>query len=339
MRGLSDSALGQPDPTDVFYGRSLVKRKLFIDGDSGTTGLQLANQLRGLDALHLLEINPAERKDPAAKRALLEEAELVVLCLPDDAARETVSLIDAIPADAPGILDASSAHRVAPGWVYGLPELQPGQAEKIAGARRVSNPGCYPTGFLLLVRPLMDAGWLTPDDRLLVQGLSGYTGGGRSMIEKHEQSPGTWPCRPYGLNLCHKHLPEMQKYAGLGQAPLFTPQVADFPQGMLVQVPLFRDQLIGRPGADQLTELWQNRYLKEPNIQVFPANPLDALDAGFLEPQSCNGSNRVDLFCFGNADQLLLIARLDNLGKGACLAAVQNLRLMLDLPPASDEAA
>ena len=312
-----------------------MTRRLFIDGDVGTTGLQVVEQLRRMREVELLKIGEAERKDTSAKKALLREADLVVLCLPDEAARETASLADQLQEAAPRLLDASSAHRVAPGWTYGLPELQPGQQEGIARADRVSNPGCYPTGFLLLVRPLLDAGWLTRDDRLTVQGLSGYSGGGRQMIEKYRQQPGAWPCRPYGLDLRHKHLPEMLRYSGLKQAPLFTPQVADFRQGMLVQVPLFRDQLIGRACADQLVALWQGRYANQPGIRIFPPNPMEALDEGFLDPQANNDSNRIDLLCFGNDQQLVLLARLDNLGKGASLAAVHNISLMLDLPETS----
>lgn len=316
-----------------------MRRKIFIDGEAGTTGLQLAGRLRRLEGLELLEIAPSERKQADARRELLQEAELAVLCLPDEAAREALRLVNALPGRAPRILDASSAHRVAPGWTYGLPELQPGQGARIAEAERVSNPGCYPTGFLLLIRPLLDAGWLTGDERLCVQGLSGYSGGGRRLVESYEQSPGTWPCRPYSLGLCHKHLPEMRKYAGLRETPLFTPQVADFRQGMLVQLPLFRDQLIGRADAAQLVDLWRARYLHEPCVRVFPPNPMDALDDGFLDPEANNGTNRIDLFCFSGNEQLLLMARLDNLGKGAAGAAMQNLGLMLGLPETSAEAA
>jgi N-acetyl-gamma-glutamyl-phosphate reductase len=305
--------------------------RVFIDGQAGTTGLEIASRLRPRRDIELLEIDDRERKDAARRRDLLNAADLVVLCLPDDAARDAVALIENPRVK---ILDASTAHRVAPDWTYGLPELCATQRDAIRTARRVSNPGCYPTGFLLSVRPLVDAGVLAPDQPVRVHAISGYSGGGRAMIERYQaQAAGEdlHAPRAYGLSLAHKHVPEMQRYAGLERPPLFTPIVADYYKGMLAHVALFRSELRGVETTAALHGLFAARYADEPCIQVSPPNAPGALDGGFLAPTDANDTNRVDLMVFANDEQALLVTRYDNLGKGASGAAVQNLNLMLGL--------
>jgi N-acetyl-gamma-glutamyl-phosphate reductase len=306
-----------------------MSTRVFIDGEAGTTGLQIVERLKSRADLELLRIDPAARKDPLARRRLLEEADVAILCLPDDAAVEAVELAG----DRCRILDASTAHRTHPDWAYGLPELEPGQRERIAAARRVSNPGCYPQGFILLVRPLIEAGIIPADLPLTVHALSGYSGGGRTMIETHqgwdEATRERNNTRPYALALRHKHVPEMHRYTGTTRAPLFTPSVGHFAQGMLVQIPLFGCELNGNPAPGDLQAVLARRYAGEPFVQVFPVGAETALEGGFLAPTTCNGTNRIELMVFGHPDQMLLIARLDNLGKGASGAAVQNLNLMI----------
>jgi N-acetyl-gamma-glutamyl-phosphate reductase len=309
--------------------------KVFIDGEAGTTGLQIAEQLRDRADLTLLRIDESQRKSSDARARLLQEADVAILCLPDDAAREAVALAG------PGcrILDASTAHRVAQGWVYGLPELAPEQRAAIAGAARVANPGCYPQGFILLVRPLIEAGLLSPDLPLRLNAISGYSGGGRSMIETYRgfdaETRERLDTRPYALGLQHKHVPEMQRYAGCKVAPLFSPMVGNYYQGMLVQLPLFRSELTGAPKPEDVHGVLASRYRDEPFIEVLPLGAPAALEGGYLNATACNGTNRLELLVFGNTEQLLLVARYDNLGKGASGAAVQNLNLMIGV----DEAA
>jgi N-acetyl-gamma-glutamyl-phosphate reductase len=306
---------------------------VFIDGQAGTTGLEIATRLRGRAGLVLLEIDDTTRKDRAARSALLNQADLVILCLPDTAAREAVALIDNPRTK---VLDASTAHRVAPAWVYGLPEMSPGQRAAIASATRVSNPGCYPTGFILTVRPLIDAGLLTPDAALSVHAVSGYSGGGRAMIERYQANAaaGGAPLPPmsYGLGLNHKHVPEMTRYTGLAAPPIFVPAVADYYKGMLVHVPLDRRTLRGRAGAPEVHAVLAARYADEHCIDVLPLGAAQALVDGYLDPMAANDSNRVDLMVFGNDAQAIVVTRYDNLGKGASGAAIQNLNLMLGLP-------
>jgi N-acetyl-gamma-glutamyl-phosphate reductase len=299
---------------------------VFIDGEAGTTGLGIRQRLAGLDTLNLLSIPAAARKDPAARQALMEQADLLILCLPDEAAREAVALAAALGPDAPRVLDASSAHRIAPGWIFGFPELAPGQAEAIATARHVSNPGCYATGAIALLRPLIEAGLVPSDYPLSINAVSGFSGGGRSMIDAHEQSGGP-PFELYALGLEHKHVPEIERHAGLTRRPIFVPSVGHFHQGMLVSVPLHLDDLPGRPSAADLTEALAAHYAAAPGITV-SAEPLAR-----LEPGQADG-DRMSLHVFANQGwrQAVLVARLDNLGKGASGAAVQNLRLMLGLP-------
>ena len=304
---------------------------VFIDGQAGTTGLRIRERLAPREDITLLEIPAASRKDPEARRRYLDEADVVVLCLPDEAAREAVDLISNHRVR---VLDASTAHRVADGWVYGLPQLDRWQRKKIREAARVSNPGCYPTGFVLLVRPLVDAEIVPPDAPLSCHAVSGYSGGGRRLIECYEarsaeRPDAPWPVRPYALSLDHKHLPEMAAYSGAGRAPVFSPMVGHFAQGMLTMVPLHTGTLDKDATAGTVHACLAARYRDEPCVRVFPPGAEDALDAGFLDPLPANGTDRIDLFVFGDDTRILLVARLDNLGKGASGAAVQNLNVMI----------
>lgn len=305
--------------------------KIFVDGLVGTTGLQIHSYLKDRDDIQLVQIADRDRKHVAVKKDLLNSSDLVILCLPDDAARQSVDLIDT---DKVKVLDASTAHRVAKDWVYGLPELSSEQRDRIGSARLVSNPGCYPTGFILALAPLIRDGSLPANSQITVNAISGYTGGGRKLVEKYERygqkEPNRLlPVRPYGLQLNHKHLPEMQHYSGLQRTPLFTPSVGHYPQGLLLHIPLFKSQLSEGVDLVSIYETLSSCYRDDACIKIHPANDESDLDDGFLDPQKNNGTNRVDIFLYGSGQQLLLVARLDNLGKGAAGAAIQNLNLML----------
>jgi len=310
--------------------------QVFIDGEAGTTGLQIRARLSPRTDIALIQLPDAQRKSPAARRDALNAADVVILCLPDDAAREAVGLIDN---STTRVIDASTAHRTAPGWVYGFPELAPGQRDAVRGAMRVSNPGCYPTGFLALVRPLVTAGLLPADWPVTVNAVSGYTGGGKAMIAEFEDAGRETfthdAFRIYATGLGHKHVDEMQRHAGLGRPPLFAPAVGRYPQGMIVEVPLQLAALPGRPSLDAVRQTLEAAYAGERFVTVADAGETAATKA--LQPEALNGTNQLKLYAFGDADtgQARLVALLDNLGKGASGAAVQSLNLMAGL----DEAA
>lgn len=302
-------------------------KSIFIDGEAGTTGLGIRERLAAVPEVVVKSIAPEKRKDPAARKEMMAGVDLVVLCLPDEAAKESVALADELGSGAPKIVDASTAHRVAPGWAYGFAELAPGHAEAVANSNRVANPGCYPTGGIALLRPLVDAGLLAKDHPVTVNAVSGYSGGGKSMIEAYEA--GTAPdFELYGLGLKHKHLPELQAYSRLERRPIFVPSVGNFRQGMLVSVPLHLDTLPGKPKAADIHAALAERYAGSTYVKVMPADAN-----GKLEAESLNDTNQLELRVFGNEElgQAVLIAKLDNLGKGASGAAVQNIRLMLGL--------
>jgi N-acetyl-gamma-glutamyl-phosphate reductase len=305
-----------------------MSAKVFIDGEAGTTGLQIKQRLESRRDIELLSIDPARRKEASARAELLNAADAVILCLPDDAAREAVSLISNPEVR---VIDASTAYRVDPAWTYGFPELKPGQRQAIAQSKRISNPGCYPTGFLGLVAPLVRAGLVPADWPVTVNAVSGYSGGGKSMIAEFEERQTQDNVRIYGLSLQHKHVPEMTTHAGLSHPPLFQPSVGRYAQGMIVEVPLQLWAMPGQPAPADLHAALSDAYRGERFVEV--ASLEEAASLKGLDPEGLNDTNRLKLFVFGNAasGQARLVALLDNLGKGASGAAVQNLNLALGL--------
>jgi N-acetyl-gamma-glutamyl-phosphate reductase len=295
---------------------------VFIDGGHGTTGLEIRERLSGRDDVQLIDIDGNRRKDVAARRDALNDADVVILCLPDDAAREAVGLIDN---DRTRVIDASTAHRTAGGWAYGFHEMLPNGREQLRDAKRVSNPGCYPTGFLALVVPLVRAGLISPEWPLSVNAVSGYSGGGKSMIEEFERGGTETAWRTYALSLAHKHVPEMQEHARLKHAPIFAPSVARTYRGMIVDVPLPVGALPGTPTPDAVRNALAEAYLDMPLVSV-----IDPFDAANLTIEHTANTDRLDLFVFANesGDQVRLVAALDNLGKGAAGAAVQSLNIL-----------
>jgi N-acetyl-gamma-glutamyl-phosphate reductase len=300
---------------------------VFIDGEAGTTGLGIRKRLEMVPHITLRSLPAAQRKDPSARQDMMAASDLVVLCLPDDAAREATALARALGGDTPKLLDASTAHRVDPEWTYGFPEMAPDQPPKIAMSRRVSNPGCYPTGAIGLLRPLVEAGLVPRDYPITISAVSGYSGGGRSMIEAHDRDGGP-AFQLYALGLEHKHVPEIEFYAGLSRRPIFMPSVGHIRQGMLVSIPLYLDDLLGRPTGADLRGVLRAFYKGSEHVTVAVGDGADR-----LEPDALNGTNRLDLYVWTNERRrhAVLVAQFDNLGKGASGAAVQNLRLMLDL--------
>ncbi len=307
-------------------------KTIFIDGQEGTTGLMIFDRLKSRDDIELIEIPQKKRKDIETKKSYLNEADLIILCLPDEAAKESVRLINNPDTK---VIDASTAHRIDDNWVYGLPERDSAQREKIRTSLRVSNPGCYPTGFILALYPLIAQEIIPTDYPVTIHAVSGYSGGGKKLIDRYENPDITetslLSCRPYALDLKQKHVPEMQKWTGLKYAPVFAPSVGNFFKGMLVSVPLIPRLLNKKLSREDMQNMLSDYYASESFVEVMPLETDSYLESGFLSPQDCNDSNRVELFVLGNNEQILLVARLDNLGKGSSGAAVQNMDIMLGL--------
>ncbi|MDL2336762.1 MAG: N-acetyl-gamma-glutamyl-phosphate reductase [Pseudomonadota bacterium] len=322
-----------------------MKHRVFVDGQEGTTGLRIHEYLAQRDDVEVLRIEPELRKDLAERARLLNAADVAFLCLPDAASREAAALVTN-PATC--LIDASTAHRIAPGWAFGLPELAPGQRAAIRASKRIANPGCHASAFILLLRPLVDAGLVSAATPVTATSITGYSGGGKSMIREYEAALSLVPGgdaaapytplaapRPYALALAHKHLPEMKTHTGLVAPPVFMPIVGPFYKGLTVSVPLHLSQLGGAAHAADLHSALAQRYAGERFIRVMPLCDEATLADGFFDVQACNDTNRVDLFVFTSETQVLLMARLDNLGKGASGAAVQSMNVHLGVEEAT----
>ncbi|HEY2926585.1 N-acetyl-gamma-glutamyl-phosphate reductase [Piscinibacter sp.] len=307
-----------------------MKHRVFVDGQEGTTGLRIHEYLAQRGDIEVLRIDAERRKDAAERARLLNAADVAFLCLPDAAAREAAAWVTN-PNTC--LIDASTAHRTAPGWVFGLPELAPDQRERIRAAKRVANPGCHASAFILLLRPLVDAGLVPATLPICATSITGYSGGGKKMIEQYEAGGDARLAapRPYALTLSHKHLPEMTSHSGLAVKPVFQPIVGNFYKGLSVSVPLHLSQL--RPGttAEQVHAAFAQRYAGERFIRVMPLRDAATLEHGFFDVQACNDTNRVDIFVFASDTQAMLMARMDNLGKGASGAAVQAMNVHLGI--------
>lgn len=308
--------------------RAQQAAKVFIDGEAGTVGLGIRQRLASIDGVEIVSLPPELRKEASARRDIYGRVDLAILCLPDDAAKAAVALANELPGQGPKIIDASTAHRVAGDWVYGFAELIDGQTERIRAARRVTNPGCYSTGALALLRPLVSAGVLPADYPLTINAVSGYTGGGKSMIAEFESGAAA-AFKLYGLGLEHKHVPEIQHYSGLSRRALFVPSVGNFAQGMLVSIPLHLDALPSKPTSGDLHAILKAHYGTSERVAV--RQPEDDKLRAEIDAVALRDTDQLELFVYGNDKHrhAILVARLDNLGKGASGAAVQNLRLML----------
>jgi N-acetyl-gamma-glutamyl-phosphate reductase len=302
--------------------------RVYVDGQEGTTGLRINEYLARRGDIELLRIDPDKRKDPAERARLLNAADVAFLCLPDAASREAAAMVTN-PNTC--LIDASTAHRTSPEWAFGMPELAPGQRELLRRSKRISNPGCHASSFILLMRPLVDAGLVPADTPISATSITGYSGGGKKMIEQYEAGgdPALTAPRPYGLSLAHKHLPEMKAHTGLSEPPVFMPIVASFYKGLAVSVPLHLSQLPGITTGAHLHDALSARYAQERFVRVMPLSDPETLASGFFDVQACNDTNRVDLFVFASERQAILMARLDNLGKGASGAAVQAMNVHL----------
>lgn len=309
-----------------------MKYKIFVDGQEGTTGLKIHDYLSLRDDLEILNIDPDKRKDPEARRELLNEADIAFLCLPNAASIESASLVTSKDTR---LIDASTAFRVDKNWTYGLPELSKKQRELISNSKRVANPGCHATGFIMAVNPLVQEGIISKDYPLTCNSLTGYSGGGKKLIEKYEKPGPGDTClnspKHYALKLDHKHLPEMQEIPGLAYPPLFTPIVSNFYKGMAVSVPLIPRLLNKIVSPAEVRNLLADYYSSEHFVRVMPYESDEYLDSGFLNAEACNDTNRIDIFVFGREGQILLVSRFDNLGKGASGSAIQNMNIMLGL--------
>lgn len=302
---------------------------IFIDGEAGTTGLQIRDRLRARTDLDFIQLDDPARKNLQRRREALNDADIAILCLPDDAARESVSLIDN---PAVRVIDASSAHRTAEGWIYGMPEYDRDQAARIAEGKRITNPGCYAITSVAILHPLVDGGILPADHPVSINAISGYSGGGKKLIAEFEEPSCDTPFRVYGLGLSHKHVPEIMRWGGLAAPPLFVPSVGRFTQGMLVHVPLHLHALPGKPSVEYLRDCLADHYRARRFVSVLDDRETGTLDR--LEPEELNGTNELRLHVFGNRERghAVVVGMLDNLGKGASGQAVQNLNIMLGLP-------